>query len=170
MPFGLTNAPAVFQAFINDVLRDMLNEYVFVYLDDILIFSQDFASHIHHVRSVLQRLLENNLFVKAEKCEFHVSKVSFWGFSVAKGEVHMEPEKVSAVAEWPRPTNRKQIQFLGFANFYRRFIRGFSTVAAPLHTLTSSKVRFVWTPEAERAFQDLKLRFTWWRWMPPTWG
>ena len=73
----------------------------------------------------------------------------------------MEPEKVSAVAEWSRPTNRKQIQrFLGFANFYRRFIRGFSTVAAPLHTLTSSKVRFVWTPEAERAFQDLKLRFT----------
>ena len=84
MPFGLTNAPAVFQALVNDVLRDMLNHYAFVYLDDILIFSPDEATHIQHVRSVLWRLLDHKLFVKAEKCEFHVTSVSFLGFIISR--------------------------------------------------------------------------------------
>uniref|UniRef100_A0A8D0CYT6 Gypsy retrotransposon integrase-like protein 1 n=1 Tax=Sander lucioperca TaxID=283035 RepID=A0A8D0CYT6_SANLU len=160
MPFGLTNAPAVFQALVNDVLRDMLNVFVFVYLDDILIFSCNLDEHINHVRAVLQRLLNNDLFVKAEKCEFHVPKVSFLGYVVAEGEMSMDPEKVKAVKEWPTPTNRKEVQrFLGFANFYRKFIRNFSSVAAPLHKLTSSKSRFVWSPQADSAFQVLKERF-----------
>lgn len=77
MSFGLTNAPAVFQASVNDVLRDMINQYVFVYLDDILVFSKDFSSHHKHVRSVLVRLLQNNLFFKTEKCEFHQTATSF---------------------------------------------------------------------------------------------
>ena len=85
MPFGLTNAPAVFQALIND--RDMLNRFVFVYLDDILIFSRNCDEHVQHVRLVLQRLLENRLFVKAEKCEFHVTSVGFLGFVVEKGQL-----------------------------------------------------------------------------------
>uniref|UniRef100_A0A8C9ZTG8 Gypsy retrotransposon integrase-like protein 1 n=1 Tax=Sander lucioperca TaxID=283035 RepID=A0A8C9ZTG8_SANLU len=160
MPFGLTNAPAVFQALVNDVLRDMLNVFVFVYLDDILIFSRNLDEHINHVRAVLQRLLNNDLFVKAEKCEFHVPKVSFLGYVVAEGEMSMDPEKVKAVKEWPTPTNRKEVQrFLGFANFYRKFIRNFSSVAAPLHKLTSSKSRFVWSPQTDSAFQVLKERF-----------
>ncbi len=85
MPFGLTNAPAVFQAFINDVLRDMLNRFVFVYLDDILIFSPSPEEHIQHVRQVLQRLLENKLYVKPEKCEFHAQSVNFLGYVIAQG-------------------------------------------------------------------------------------
>lgn len=84
MPFGLTNAPAVFQGLVNNVLRDMLNVFVFVYLDDILIFSPDEQSHVGHVRRVLQRLLENQLFVKAEKCVFHVPSLSFLGFIVGQ--------------------------------------------------------------------------------------
>ena len=160
MPFGLTNAPAVFQAFVNDVLRDMLNVFVFVYLDDILIFSRNLAEHINHVRAVLQKLLINDLFVKAEKCEFHVPKVSFLGYVVAEGVMSMDPEKVKAVKEWPVPTNRKEVQqFLGFANFYRKIIRNFSSVAAPLHKLTSSKSRYEWTPQADSAFRVLKDRF-----------
>lgn len=110
---------------------------MFVYLDDILIFSPDEESHVQHVRQVLQGLLENQLFVKAEKCEFHKTSVSFLGFIIAPDQVKMDPSKVSAVANWPTPTNRKKVQqFLGFANFYRRFIRHFSSIAAPLHSLT----------------------------------
>ncbi|KAI3354811.1 hypothetical protein L3Q82_004536 [Scortum barcoo] len=167
MPFGLTNAPAVFQGFINEVLREYLNDFVFVYLDDILIFSPDPATHQRHVRQVLSRLLENKLFVKAEKCEFHGSSVSFLGFVVPcpRTTLRWTPRTVSAVSNWPNwppLTSRKKVQqFLGFANFYRKFIRNFSAVAAPLHALTSpQKVTFQWGPEAEGAFQRLKKLFT----------
>ena len=161
MPFGLTNAPAVFQALVNDVLRDFLDRFVFVYLDDILIFSSDLAEHQLHVRQVLQRLLENKLFVKAEKCEFHVSSVGFLGYIIESGQVKTDPDKIKAVAEWPEPTSRKLLQrFLGFANFYRRFIRDYSRIAAPLTKLTSLAVPFRWTPEADQAFVLLKDRFT----------
>lgn len=123
MPFGLTNAPAVFQAFVNDVLRDFLDHFVFVYLDDILIFSRSVSEHERHVRLVLQRLLENRLFVKGEKCEFHVTTVSFLGYIIEQGNLRPDPAKVQAVVDWTVPTNRKQLQsFLGFANFYRCFI------------------------------------------------
>ena len=103
MPFGLTNAPAVFQALVNDVLRDMLNKFVYVYLDDILIFSRSKGKHLHHVQRVLQRLLENSLFVKAEKCEFHVPSISFLGYVIGRGTVQMDSAKVSAVTSWPTP-------------------------------------------------------------------
>ncbi|KAF7641170.1 hypothetical protein LDENG_00290740, partial [Lucifuga dentata] len=110
MPFGLTNAPAIFQALVNDVLRDMLNHFVFIHLDDILIFSRSREEHVYYVQSVLQRLLENSFFVKTEKCEFHASSVSFLGFIVAEGNIQMAPEKVSAVTSWPVPESRKQLQ------------------------------------------------------------
>ena len=161
MPFGLTNAPAVFQALVNDVLRDMLNKFVFVYLDDILIFSRTLSEHTRHVQQVLRRLLENSLYIKAEKCEFHAPSVSFLGYIVAGGNIQMDPAKVSAVTSWPVPVDRKKLQqFLGFANFYRKFIRNYSSVAAPLTALTSTKHPFAWTSEANKAFNDLKARFT----------
>ena len=161
MPFGLTNAPAVFQALVNDVLRDFLNRSVFVYLDDILIFSQTMEEHTQHVQQVLQRLLENKLFVKVEKCKFHVDSVDFLGYIIEQGQVRTDPEKVQAVAQWPKPSTRKQLQrFLGFANFYRRFIRDYSRVAGPLNQLTSPAIPFSWTTQAEAAFSELKRRFT----------
>lgn len=110
---------------------------------------------------MLQRLLENKLFVKAEKCEFHVKSVSFLGYIIESGQVRTDPEKVQAVAEWPKPTTVKQLQqFLGFANFYCRFIRNYSRVVAPLTQLTSTATPFSWTPEADAAFTDLKKCFT----------
>uniref|UniRef100_A0A1A8FIG4 Gypsy retrotransposon integrase-like protein 1 n=1 Tax=Nothobranchius korthausae TaxID=1143690 RepID=A0A1A8FIG4_9TELE len=161
MPFGLTNAPAVFQALINSVLGDYINRFVSVYLDDILIFSKNIAEHKEHVRAVLQRLLQNRLFVKAEKCEFHVPSVKFLGFILESGRLRADPEKTQAILDWPTPTSRKQLQrFLGFANFYRRFIRNYSQVAAPLTSLTSVSRPFVWTPQAQDAFAQLKRRFT----------
>ncbi|KAI3372638.1 hypothetical protein L3Q82_023114 [Scortum barcoo] len=132
MPFGLTNAPAV-----------------------------NLPDHQLHVRQVLQRLLENRLFVKKEKCEFHASQVDFLGFIIKEGCVQADPAKVRAVAEWPIPTNRKLLQrFLGFANFYRRFIRNYSQEAAPLTALTSPSRPFVWSEEAEKAFNRLRTLFT----------
>ncbi len=160
LPFGLTNAPAVFQGMVNSVLGDMINQFVFVYLDDILIFSPSLQVHTQHVRQVLQRLLENQLYVKAEKCEFHAQSVSFLGFIVSAGEIKPDPAKVDAVAKWPVPETRKALQrFLGFANFYRRFIRDFGQVAAPLTALTSTKVPFTWSAQAQEAFDNLKSRF-----------
>ena len=94
MPFGLTNTPAVFQTLLNDVLWDIINKFVFVYLDDILIFSKDTQSHQTHVRKVLQRLLENRLFVKAEKCEFSCETTSFLGYIISAGSIITDPEKV----------------------------------------------------------------------------
>uniref|UniRef100_A0A3B4GQD0 Gypsy retrotransposon integrase-like protein 1 n=1 Tax=Pundamilia nyererei TaxID=303518 RepID=A0A3B4GQD0_9CICH len=161
MPFGLTNAPAVFQAMINDVLRDLINHCVFVYLDDILVFSRSPAEHVEHVRLVLQCLLENHLFVKAEKCEFHVPTVSFLGFMVEQGWLRADPAKVKAVVEWPEPKTRRELQkFLGFANFYRCFIRNFSRIALPLTNLTSPKLLFQWSLDAQRAFAQLKALFS----------
>ena len=161
MPFGLTNAPTVFQTLVNDVLRDLLNVCVVVYLDDILIFSRTPKEHTTHVRLVLQWLLENRLFVKAEKCVFNAASVEFLGHILEKGQVRADPKKIRAVEEWARPADRTQLRrFLGFANFYRRFIRGFSQVAAPLTVLTSTLRPFSWTPEAEDAFSALKSLFT----------
>ncbi|KAF7656700.1 hypothetical protein LDENG_00037160 [Lucifuga dentata] len=127
----------------------MLNRFVFVYLDNILIFSRSREEHVHHIQSVLQRLLENPLFVKAEKCEFHASSVSFLGFIVAEGSIKMDPEKVSAVMSWPVPETRKQLQqFLRFANFYQRFIWGYSNIAAPLTAEEAFKILKLWVTSA----------------------
>lgn len=161
MPFGLSNAPAVFQALVNDVLRDMVGRFVYVYLDDILIFSKDLTTHQAHVRSVILRLLQNNLFIKAEKCEFHKPSTSFLGFIISPNRISMDPSKTDAIMNWPHPQNRRQLQrFLGFANFYRRFIRNFSSVASPLHALTSSKSKFIWSKSAALSFDRLKAAFT----------
>ncbi|KAL4007327.1 hypothetical protein ACER0C_001179 [Sarotherodon galilaeus] len=161
MPFGLTNAPAVFQAMVNDVLRDFINHFVFVYLDDILIFSKTRAEHVKQVRLVLQRLLENRLFVKGEKCQFHVQSVPFLGFIVEEGQLRADPAKVKAVVEWPEPKTRRELQrFIGFANFYRRFIRDFSKVVSPLTQLTSPKQPFLWSSSAQQAFAHLKQLFS----------
>lgn len=162
MPFGLSNSPSVFQSFINDVFRDMLNRWVVVYIDDILIYSNTYHEHIQHVRAVLQRLIQHKLYAKAEKCEFHRTSTSFLGYIISREGVAMDDGKVKAVLEWPQPHTLKELQrFLGFANFYRRFIRNFSGVAAPLTTMTRRKTsRLTWSPEAVRAFQELKRRFT----------
>ncbi|KAI2662144.1 Transposon Tf2-9 polyprotein [Labeo rohita] len=160
MPFGLSNSPGVFQALVNDVLRDMVDQFIYVYLDDILIFSSSLQEHVQHVRRVLQRLLENGLFVKAEKCDFHAQSVPFLGYIVSAEGMRMDPEKIKAVVDWPSPDSRKALQrFLGFANFYRRFIHNYSQLAAPLTALTSPRMAFRWSDAAEAAFANLKRRF-----------
>ncbi|CAJ0922866.1 unnamed protein product [Ranitomeya imitator] len=137
MPFGLANAPSVFQSFMHDIFREYLDKFLIVYLDDILIFSDDWESHVKQVRMVFQVLRANSLFVKGSKCLFGVQKVSFLGFIFTPSTIEMDPVKVQAIQDWIQPTSLKSLQkFLGFANFYRRFICNFSSIAKPLTDLT----------------------------------
>ncbi|KAJ1151607.1 hypothetical protein NDU88_004387 [Pleurodeles waltl] len=160
MPYGLCNAPAAFQHFVNDILQELLDRIAVVYIDDILIFSDNLQEHIFHVRSILTRLQENHLYVKLEKCAFHVEQVDFLGFILSPEGVGMDPAKIKTVQHWPFPCNVKEIQsFLGFANFYRRFISNFSQTVTPITRLLKKGVKFEWTKEAENAFNFLKNSF-----------
>ncbi len=161
MPFGLSSSPSVFQSFINDVFHDMLNRWVIVYIDNILIYSNSLEEHTQHVRSVLECLIQYQLYAKAEKCKFDRTSTSFLGYIISHEGVAMDESKFRAVLKWPQPRTVKELQwFLGFTNFYRRFIRNFSTVAAPLTTMTKrSTSRLTWSAEALLAFQELKTRF-----------
>ncbi|KAL0161744.1 hypothetical protein M9458_045469, partial [Cirrhinus mrigala] len=162
MPFGLSNSPSIFQSFMNDVFRDMLDKGVIVYIDDILIYSNSMSEHIQHVRKVLQRLIQYQLYAKLEKCEFHRTSTSFLGYIISPEGVAMDEKKVEAVLKWPQPRTLKELRrFLGFANFYRRFIRNFSSVAAPLTSMTKRQTtRLTWSQEALQAFDELRVRFT----------
>ncbi|KAL0148771.1 hypothetical protein M9458_055949 [Cirrhinus mrigala] len=150
------------RAFVNEVFRDMLNRWVIVYIDDILIYSSSLTEHIQHVRAVLQRLISHQLFAKEEKCEFHRDKVTFLSYIISSEGVAMDDKKVNAVLNWPRPTTLRELQrFLGFANFYHRFIRHFSTVAAPLTAMVKkSTSRLSWSQPALQAFDYLRRRFS----------
>ncbi|KAK3512201.1 hypothetical protein QTP70_000471 [Hemibagrus guttatus] len=162
MPFGLTNAPAVFQALINEVFRDLLGRSVIAYIDDILVYSASMEEHVIQVREVLARLQQHHLYVKLEKCEFHRSQVTFLGYVISHQGVEMDTVKVQAVTGWPEPSTVRELQrFLGFANFYRRFIRNYSSVAGPLTSLLRGKPKKLsWTDQARTAFLQLKDRFT----------
>lgn len=161
MPFGLTNAPASFQQMINEVLRDYLDVTVIVYLDDILIFSKTREQHVHHVKAVLQRLRENRLWAKLEKCEFFKQTVEFLGYVITPTGTAMDPTKIQVVLDWPIPRTVRDIRaFLGFANFYRRFIDRYSSIVNPLIQLTRQSTPWEWTAQRQAAFDFLKQAFT----------
>lgn len=160
MPFGLNNAPATFQHFVNSVLSDCLDTFAVAYLDDILIFSNCESEHVDHVKTVLQRLRDNGLFAKAEKCGFHRHQVEFLGYIISTNGIAMDPAKTRSIDEWPAPQNTKDVQsFLGFANFYRRFIKGFSGIVAPITRLLRKGQLWGWDRAAQAAFDALKKAF-----------
>jgi hypothetical protein len=157
MPFGLTNAPAVFQRLMNHIMADIVGLYCGVFMDDILVFSKDETEHIKHVREILSRLRKHHLYVKFEKCLFHKDSVPFLGFIVSKAGISADPEKVRAIVDWKIPRSVRQVQsFLGLANYYRRFVPRFSTIALPLTNLTKKGVDYKWTDECQRAFNSMK--------------
>jgi len=161
MPFGLKNAPATFQHFINDVLSDYLDDFVISYIDDILIYSKSLKEHHIHVKKVLKKLLENNLYVKLEKCEFDVSETAFLGYILSKDGLKVDPNKIKAILDWPVPTTVKEVQsFIGLCNYYRIFIKNFAKIARPLHKLTRKNVSFNWGPDQQKPFDKLKELFT----------
>ncbi|KAK1788381.1 hypothetical protein P4O66_015987 [Electrophorus voltai] len=163
MPYGLANSPSVFQAFMGKIFCDMIDRFLIVYVDDILIYSQSLAEHLRHIAAVLSRLREHHLYVKAEKCEFHWTSLTFLGSAISPGKISKDPVKFTAVMDWPTPVTVKDLQrFLGFANFYRWFIGNFGPIASPLTNLLKGqfKGRLRWTLEVDEAFQRLKQVFT----------
>lgn len=161
MPFVFTNSLATFQSYINRALSDLLDICCVVYLDDILTFSQNEEDHVRHVQMVLARLRQYRQYCKLSKYAFHTQRVSFLAFIITPGRVQME-DRIQTVRGWPEPRSVKDIQvFLGFANFYRRFIEGYSCTTVPLSYLTKdagSRGPFTLTDAARSAFGRLKER------------
>ncbi|XP_058766771.1 uncharacterized protein LOC131640391 [Vicia villosa] len=160
MPFGLTNAPSTFQSAMNDLLRPYLRKFVLVFFDDILIYSDNFCDHLTHLQ-VIFTLLESNAFVvKLSKCVFAVSQVQYLGHVISVGGVAPDPEKVQAMLDWPTPCSLTSLRgFLGLTGFYRRFVKHYATLAAPLTDLLRSS-KFTWSTEAAEAFTELKTKMT----------
>jgi len=157
MPFGLTNTQSTFQDMINHVLSDLLNVGVLAYMDDILVYANTREEHDHVVKEVLQRLQENGLVVSPEKCVWRAQEVEFLGYVIGHNGITMVKGKVEAVLDWKTLESLMEVQsFLGFANFYRRFIGDYSQVARPLMELTRKTEKWSWNKEAEKAFQELK--------------
>jgi len=148
MPYGLTNAPASFQRWMNEILSKYLNIFCVAYLDDILIFSQNLEDRQKHIRTILKRVKETGLTLKASKCEFHTKEIEYLGYVIFPQGLRMDEEKIRTIKEWKEPTNIKGIQsFLGFANFYRRFIQDYSRITTPLTRLTRKEVDWEWGDE-----------------------
>jgi hypothetical protein len=157
LPFGLTNAPATFMHLMHQTFRDQLDDFVIVFLDDILIFSKTLQQHEQHVRQVLGILRREKLYAKESKCELFKDEVEFLGHHVSGAGIRMMESKVKAVQEWPTPTKATHVRsFLGTAGYYRKFIRDFSKISAPLTDLTKDNVTFVWSSDQEAAFRKLK--------------
>ncbi len=157
LPFGLTNAPTTFQRLMDFVLSGLQWECSLVFLDDILVFLKDFDQHLIDLQRVFDHLRRSLLKLKAKKCFFGRPSVPFLGFLVTKDGLKVDESKISAVRNFPVPLNATNVkQFLGLANFYRRFVPGFSTVAAPLNKLLRKEAKFVWTKFANEAFETLK--------------
>lgn len=166
MPFGLTNAPATFQAYIHRSLADLLDTCCISYMDDILIYSQTREEHTRHLQEVLRRLAEAQLYGKLSKCDFYQQSVEFLGYIITQEGIQMEPSRVDSIKEWPTPTSFRDIQvFLGFCNFYRKFIAHYSAIVSPLTEQLKGSENgkktgdFSWPTEANDAFESLKHAF-----------
>ncbi len=161
MHYGLTNTPASFQHFMNNTFKDMLDVCVVVYLDNILIYSNNPAEHSNHVREVLCHLCTSNLFAKIKKCEFSVNTIEFLGFIINLDSIHMDQSKVKVIQDWPAPHCVKDVQsFLGFSDFYRQFIVNYSDMTVPLTCLTHKNMSWNWSNTCQEAFNLLKAAFT----------
>ncbi|KAD5802337.1 hypothetical protein E3N88_13697 [Mikania micrantha] len=157
MPFGLTNAPAVFMDLMNRVCRPYLDEFVIVFIDDILIYSRSQHEHAQHLKLILELLAREKLYAKFSKCEFWLREVQFLGHVVNQNGIQVDSSKIKAVEQWETPRTPTEIrQFLGLAGYYRRFIKNFSKIALPLTTLTQKNQQFIWGSQQEEAFQLLK--------------
>jgi hypothetical protein len=143
MPFGFIKAPAIFQRFMNDTLRKYLNVFCIIYLNDILIYNRTRKKHLSHVRKMLEFLKQAGLYTKIQKCEFFKNETIFLGVIIEKNRIRMNPKKIKIIQNWQTPSYLTNVQaFVGFNNFYQRFIRNFSKVIASMVALTRKEVRF----------------------------
>ena len=157
MPFGLCNAPATFEHLMEKVLQDILSKICLVYLDDVIVFSKTFEEMMENLRKVFLRFRSANLKLNPKKCSLFGKEVKYLGHVVSEKGITTDPEKISAIRNWPVPQNKKQLRsFLGFCSYYRKFIKGFSLIAKSLFVLTENQVKFEWNLSCEEAFNKLK--------------
>jgi Reverse transcriptase (RNA-dependent DNA polymerase)/RNase H-like domain found in reverse transcriptase len=160
MPFGLPNAPGGFQRFLNGIFSDLLDVYVIIYLDNILIFSGNKDDHFRHVSKVLKRLQKHGLYANGKKCDFYSESVDHLGHMIRPNGLQMDSAKVKVIQDWPKPQKAKDIQsFLGFANFYRQYIHNYSDIVVPLTCLTRKDIPWNFDESCKLAFLTLKQAF-----------
>ena len=156
LPQGMANSPSIFVAMMNDVFKGM-EDFVLVYLDDILVFSKSQEEHVEHLRAVLSRLRQHELYAKRSKCEFNKSILKFLGHIVCADGIKVDPEKIQALMDWPPPKNVTDVrQFMGLANYFRKFIQGLSSLAKPLTDLTKTDTSWAWDASEQKAFDGIK--------------
>ena len=158
MPFGLSNAPGTFQRLMNNLFKDHLWKWVLIFLDDVLAYDSTEEEHFKHIEVIFKLLRAANLKLKPKKCRLLQQKVVYLSHVIDKDGARPDPQKVAAVREWPEPKTVKQVRsFVGFCNYYRRFVKDFAQIARPLHELTKKNARFEWTPCCQMAFDRLRL-------------
>jgi len=163
MPFGLCKAPAAFQRWMKEVLMEHINMCCIVDQDDVLIYSNTLQQHQKDVSNILEAIRKSGMKVKPSKCEFHRSETEYLGFIIGQEGVKTDPVKTQAIWDWTTPRKIKEIQcFLGFCNFYRRFIEGFSRTARPLYTKTKKECigNWEWGDKEQQAFDELRTKLT----------
>ena len=161
MPFGLANAPSLFQNFMNNILYRMLDEFYITYIDDILIYNNSKKKHQTHVQKVFAAFQKVRLQADINKCEFHVTKISYLGLIISIKGIRIDPKKVEAIQNWETPTCVRDVKiFIGFANFYRHFIRAFSNIICSMIATIKKNNTFYWTPKCQKSFELLKEYFT----------
>ena len=161
MPFRLTNVPTTFMDLINIIFCAYLDQFVIVFMDDILMYSRSLEEHKQHLVNTLRTLRRRQLYGKLDKSEFWLTEVNFLGHVVSEVGIVVDHSKVEAVQEWQRPTNAFEVRsFLGLVGYYRRFVEDFSRIAAPMTWLARKGVKFEWNEECENVFQELKQKLT----------
>jgi hypothetical protein len=161
MSFGLTNAPAHFTYLMNSVFMSELDKFVVVFIDDILIYSKNEEEHARHLRIILTRLREHQLYAKFSKCAFWLEEIQFLGHVLSAKGIAVDPSKVKDILEWKPPTTVHQVQsFLGLAGYYRRFIPDFSKLVKPITSLLKNETKFNWSSKCNEDFEQLKVLLT----------
>eukprot|EP00253_Pinus_taeda_P015939 PITA_15939 len=157
LPFGLTNAPATFMCLMNGIFHPYLDQFVLIFIDDILIYSRTIEEHHEHLRMVLQTLREHQLYAKFSKCDFFKEEIQYLGHVISKDGIVVGPEKIKAIMDWPVPKDVADVRsFMGLAGYYRRFVEGFSKVAFPITSLQKKGRAFEWTLNCQKSFEQLK--------------
>jgi hypothetical protein len=159
MPFGLTNVPTTFMRMMDDILRPFTNTFLVVYLDDIFIYSKTWAEHLQHIRQVLHTPWQHKLYANLEKFSFNMDRVHYLGYIIDQHGVHVDPAKIQVIRDWLGPTSLIELwSFLGLANFYHKFMLGFSHIAWALSKTTrgGGKAKFSWGRSQQKALDDLK--------------
>lgn len=171
MPMGLVNAPATFQRLMDQTMSDFIFSFLLVYLDDLLVYSKTFEEHLEHLDRLLERIESTGLKLRIDKCQFLRREVTYLGHTISKEGISCEKGKIEIVRDWPTPTTVTDLRsFLGFASYYRRFIKGFSKIAGPLHDVVTTATREnkkkkaditrYWDERHQQAFNDLKSNLT----------